>query len=135
MGILMGTDAWALALKDEVNKSNEYRMASQTWEDDFYFIIKKGGPITEDLYVYLDLWHGDCREALKISDSKIKSPSFEVIAPLDIWKKVVNKELNPIKGIMTRQLLLKGNMLKILKAPKSAIELVECATRIDTEWP
>jgi len=131
----MGTEAWALALKGEVNKSDGYRMASQTWEDDFYFIVTKGGPITEDLCVYVDLWHGECRDAFKVIDSSVKSPSFEISAPVDIWKKVVNKELNPIKGIMTRQLLLKGNMLKVLKAPKSAIELVECATRIDTEWP
>jgi len=131
----MGTEAWALALKEEVNKSDGYRMASQTWEDDFCFIVTKGGPLAEDLCVYLDLWHGECRAALKVSDPGLKSPSFEISAPLDIWKKVVAKELNPIQGIMTRQLLLKGNMLKLLKAPKSAIELVACATRIDTEWP
>jgi putative sterol carrier protein len=36
---------------------------------------------------------------------------------------------------MTRQLKLKGNMMKIMKAPKAATELVECATRVDTGWP
>ena len=135
MGIPMGSDEWALALKDEVNKSDGYRMASLTWEDDFYFIVTKGGPITEDLYVYVDLWHGECREALKVSDPAAKSPSFVISAPLDIWKKVSNRELNPIRGIMTRQLKVKGNILKLIKAPKSAIELVECAIRLDTEWP
>ena len=135
MGILMGTEEWVLALKDEVNKSDEYREASLTWEDDFYFIVTKEGPITEEICIYLDLWHGECRDAYTVSDSSVKSPSFEVSAPLDIWKKVVSKELNPIKGIMTRQLKIKGSMLKVLKAPKSAVELVECVTRIDTEWP
>ncbi|MBW1892314.1 MAG: SCP2 sterol-binding domain-containing protein [Deltaproteobacteria bacterium] len=135
MGIQMGTEEWASALKDEVNKSDGYRMASQNWEDDFYFIVTKGGPITEDLYVYLDLWHGECREALRVSDPGARSPSFAISAPLDIWKKVVSRDLNPLRGIMTRQLKLKGNMLTLFKAPKSAIELVECAIRIDTEWP
>jgi len=37
--------------------------------------------------------------------------------------------------MVTRQLKLKGNMLKIMKAPKAATELVAAATRIDTEWP
>jgi len=131
----MGSDEWASALKDEVNKSEGYRMASLNWEDDFYFIVTKGGPITEDLCVYLDLWHGECRDAVKVIDPSAKSPSFEISAPLDIWKQVSNRELNPIRGIMTRQLKVKGNILKLIKAPKSAIELVECAISLDTEWP
>lgn len=135
MGIPIGSEEWASALKEEVNKSEEYRMASLTWEDDFCFIVTKGGPIIEDICVYVDLWHGECREATKISDPGVKSPAFEVSAPLEIWKKVINKELNPIKGIMTRQLKLQGNMLKVLKNPKSAVELVQCVTRIETEWP
>ena len=135
MGILVGSDEWVSALKDEVNKSDAYREASLTWEDDFYFIVDKGASITEEIRIYLDLWHGECRDAFSVSDPGAKTPSFEVSGPIDIWKKVVNKELNPVKAIMTRQLKLKGNMLKILKAPKSAVELVECVTRIDTEWP
>jgi len=135
MGIPMGSEEWALALKDEVNKSDGYRMASLTWEDDFYFIVTKGGLITEDICVYLDLWHGECREAFSVIKHGVKSPSFEISAPLDIWKKVASRELNPIKGIMTRQLKIKGNILKLIKAPKSAVELVECAIRLDTEWP
>lgn len=135
MGIPMGSHEWALALKDEVNKSDAYRKASLTWEDDFYFIVTKGGPLPEDVCVYLDLWHGECREAFKITDPGVKTPSFEISAPLDTWKMVASRELNPVKGIMTRQLKVKGNILKLLKAPKSAIELVECAIRLDTEWP
>jgi len=135
MGLPLGTEEWVMALKNEVNKSDEYRKASLTWEDDFYFIVDKGGAVTEDIVIYLDLWHGECRDAFAVSDPGTKSPAFEVRGPLDIWKKIVNKEINPVKGIMTRQLKLKGNMLKILKAPKSAVELVECVTRIDTEWP
>jgi hypothetical protein len=30
---------------------------------------------------------------------------------------------------------LKGNMLKIMKAPKAATELVLCSTRVSTDWP
>ena len=135
MEILVGSNEWVSAVKDEVNKSDAYRGASLTWEEDFYFIVDKGASITEEIRIYLDLWHGECRDAFSVSDPVSKSPAFEVSGPIDIWKKVVNKELNPVKAIMTRQLKLKGNMLKILKAPKSAVELVECVTRIDTEWP
>ena len=33
------------------------------------------------------------------------------------------------------KLKLKGNLMKVLKAPKAAVELVNCARELDTEWP
>jgi putative sterol carrier protein len=135
MAILFGTEAWILALQDELNNSAGYREAAKTWEGDFYFVVNKGGPIEKDIYMYVDLWHGECREAREITDPAAKSPAFVMSAPLNVWKKVVGKKLDPIKGMMTRQLKLKGNMMKIMKTPKAAIELVECTTRIDTQWP
>jgi len=35
---------------------------------------------------------------------------------------------------MTRQLKLKGDMIKIMKAVKAAKELVECTTQVPTEF-
>jgi putative sterol carrier protein len=43
--------------------------------------------------------------------------------------------MDPIRGLMTRQLKLQGNMMKIMKVPKSATELVNCCAKVDTEWP
>jgi putative sterol carrier protein len=36
--------------------------------------------------------------------------------------------------MMTGQLKLKGNMVKIMKAPKAAAELVNCCTLVPTEF-
>ena len=36
---------------------------------------------------------------------------------------------------MSGKLKLKGNMMKVIKAPKAAIELVACCSNIDTEYP
>jgi len=56
-------------------------------------------------------------------------------APMATWRKLFDKKLDPIRGLMSRQLKLKGNMMKVMKTPKAAITLVECCTRIDTEYP
>jgi putative sterol carrier protein len=47
----------------------------------------------------------------------------------------VDGKLDPIRGLTSGRLKLSGPMLKILKAPKAAIELVNCAKTIETEWP
>ena len=135
MAIQFATEAWIKALQDELNGSEGYREAAKNWEGDFYFVVSKGGAIPEDVYMYMDLWHGECRDAFQVKDPSEKSPAFVMTASLDVWQKVVGQDLDPIKGMMTRQLKLKGNMMKIMKAPKAAIELVNCTAAIDTAWP
>ncbi len=135
MGTMFATDAWAKALMDMVNNSDAYKKAAAKWEGDFYFVTPKGGGIEEDTYLYLDLWHGEARDAYVVDDPASKSPAFVLTAPLDVWKGVLGKQIDPIRGIMSGQLKLKGNMMTVMKTPKAATELVAAATRIDTDWP
>jgi putative sterol carrier protein len=82
----------------------------------------------------MDLWHGKCREAYVVADRLEKNAAFVINAPESVWRKVVGKQLDPIQGLMTRQLKLKGDMVKIMKAVKAAKELVECTTRVPTKF-
>jgi putative sterol carrier protein len=135
MAYQFATDEWVKALQEELNKSEAYKKAAEKWEGDFYFIVEKGKGVDEDTYLYLDLWHGDARDAYLQDDPASKKTAFELSAPLETWRGVLNKKIDPISGIVTRKLKLKGNMMKIMKAPKAATELVECAARVDTSWP
>lgn len=135
MGILFATDEWAKALMEAVNSSEAYRKAAANWEGDFYFVTTKGQGIDEDSYVYLDLWHGEARDAYRVADPSAKQVAFELTAPLDVWRKVLEKKIDPIRGIMSGQLKLKGNMMTVLKSPKAATELVAAAMKVDTDWP
>jgi putative sterol carrier protein len=135
MGIKFASDEWMVALKDELGKSDGYRDAAKTWEGDFYWIVTGMPGEAAEVYLYVDLWHGDCRAAVRVADAAAKTPEFVIEATYAVWRKVVDKKLDPIQGMVTRQLKLKGNMLKIMKAPKAATELVLCATRVATDWP
>jgi putative sterol carrier protein len=134
MAIPFLSDEWTVAFKDAVNSSAAYKAAGATWEGDFYFIAElKGG---EHRTIYLDLWHGECRDAYVVADpSAHKAPEFEVKGKIPSWKKVIDKKVDPIQALITRQLLLKGNMAKVLKSVKAAQELVNCATQVPTEFP
>lgn len=132
MGIQFGTDEWIKAAMAALNASPGYAEAAKTWEGDFYFIVEDGA---ETSYLYMDLWHGQCRDAFKVADKSQKSPVFELSAPVKIWRGVLEKKIDPIQGLVTRRLKLKGPMMKVMKAPKAAIELVEACSTIDTEWP
>lgn len=135
MGILFGTDEWVKALMEALNNSPGYAKAAENWEGDFYFIIEKGDGITEEIYLYMDLWHGKCRDAFKVDNASVKTPEFKLRAPLKTWKGVLDKKIDPIQGLMTRKLKMDGPMMKVMKTPKAAIELVECCASLDTDWP
>lgn len=129
---------WVQALKEAINNSADYREAAKTWEGDFFFTIEPDETTTLDKSVtlYMDLWHGECREAYVVEDPAAhKQPEFVISAPYAVWKQVITGQLDPIKALMTRQLKLKGNLMKIMRSVKAANELVRCSTMVPTEFP
>jgi putative sterol carrier protein len=129
------SDEWIKALMDEVNKSEAYRKSATKWEGDFYFICEPGPGVPEPVVLYIDLWHGEARSAGAVAEMGEKNPEFIIRAPLNTWRRVIEKKLDPIQGMVTGQLKLKGTMSKIMRFPKAAAELVNCATLVPTEFP
>lgn len=135
MPIKFPSDEWIKALMVELNKSGDYRESARTWEGDFCFIVTAGNGVPKNIYLYMDLWHGECRAAYEVPELNGKPPEFTIEATLPMWRKVLEHKADPIQSLMTRQLKLTGNLMKVMRAPKAATELVKCCTLIDTEWP
>ena len=135
MALLFPSKEWLDALREELNSNQGYREAAKNWEGDFYFIIEPDGDLKEKVIAYMDLWHGECRSANIVTDENEKSPEFRIRAPLGKWRRVLEKQINPIQGMLTGQLKVKGNMIKIVKTPRAALELVNCCSRVPTVFP
>ena len=129
-----GSEEWVKALQNELNASQAYEDAAKNWEGDFYFVVDPEGSITEPIYLYMDLWHGKCRESFVVKDKAAKNPAFVMSGAYSKWKKVVLAQLDPIQALMTGQLKLKGNMVMVMKNVKAAQEIVRACTRIETEF-
>ena len=135
MALMFPSEEWLKALVEEINNSEVYRDTARDWEGDFYFIIEPEGGLKEKVIAYMDLWHGECRSANIVTNENENTPEFRLRAPLGKWRKLFEKKLNPIQGMLTGQLKITGNMTKIIKTPKAAIELVNCCSRVPTEFP
>ncbi len=122
------SQAWADEFMVKINTSDAYASAAKTWEGDLFLVIEESGAL------YLDLWHGECRQALYTTDLASKKPEFKITANMEKWKKVLAGKLDPVQGMITRQIKLDGNLVKIMKNVKAAQELVRCATHVDTEY-
>lgn len=129
------TREWIEAYMEVLNNSPDYKEAAKEWEGDFLFVVEPDGKLTETIIYYLDLWHGDCRSVdfFKEGD-ELPETEFQYIGKYSNWLKVINGELDPIKGILTRQFKLVGNKAKVMRATKAATELVRSAQKVDTEF-
>ena len=120
-----------------INQSAEYREAAATWEGDIAYVFEaepdKGVP--EEQWAWLDLWHGECREArYPVTPEEGEKAKFIIRAPYSRWKEVIKKELDPVKGMMQGKLKLKGDLPTIVRYVKAANELVNLAASVPTEF-
>ena len=131
--VTFASPEWVAALKDAINNSVAYRDAAKAWEGDFWFIVEADGDAPRRL-IYLDLWHGECRAAFLAENESERNPEFRVSGNVKQWRRVVLREVDPIKALMTNTLKLKGNFAKIMRSVRAAQELVLCAAAVPTSF-
>lgn len=119
---------WTAEFHQKINSSDAYKNAAKTWEGDIMLVIE-GGP-----GIYLDLWHGECRASELFDDPHAHSAEFKITASMEKWKRVLAGKLDPVQGMVTRQIKLDGNLVKIMKNVKAAQELVRCSTHVETVY-
>ncbi len=88
MAILFPSDEWAKAAMIELNQSEDYKEAAKAWEGDMEFVVTALPDGRKEVVLYMDLWHGTCREAYEVTEPKSKS-EFTILAPLPVWRKVL----------------------------------------------
>lgn len=135
MSIPFPSDAWIKAMMEDLNASAAYLEAAKNWEGDFFFVVEPGGSLEKPIILYMDLYHGKCRDAYAYAEGEGLKPAFRLSGPVATWKKVMTKKLDPMQAMMTGQLKLSGNMAIVMRNVRAAKELVESCTRIDTAFP
>lgn len=148
MAKFMSND-WLDLYKEALNNNEAYAKAASWWTGDFIFIVRASGNLDHDLIAYIGLTHGKCTGVKSISSER----EYEVIKPgesasnkekiaaeyiyeakYDVWLKILKSELDPVRGLLSGQAKITGDMAKILKATDAAKELVRTSTLIDTEF-
>ena len=134
---LFPTDEWFQSYIEQINASEEYRQAAAEWEGDIAFLIEAEPDknVPEDVYAYLDLWHGTCRRAAVITAEEAGAARYLIAAPYTRWKDVLRTDLDPIKGMMQGKLKVRGDLPMLVRQVRSANELVRLTGEVDTVFP
>lgn len=128
------SEEWINLFMEALNVNKNYEEAAATWEGDFLFIIEPDDALKESSTLYVDLWHGKCRGVAFLEPGEEKKAAFVYSGPYSNWKKLINKQIDPIQGLLTGKFKLQGDMVKVLRAVRAAKELVETCGKVSTEF-
>jgi putative sterol carrier protein len=133
---MFATQEWFDAFVREVNTSSHYREAAADWEGDiaFHIAAEPDRNVPEDIWGYLDLWHGACRGGGVVTPEAGERAAYTIAAPFSRWKDVVQGELDPVKGMMQGKLRVRGDLPTIVRYVKAANELVRLTGEVETTF-
>ena len=134
---IIGSPEWILSFEKALQEDKKYRDAAKKWEGTvvIHMVGDAKSGIPEDLYVLLDLWHGDCRSVRLVPADVGRNGDYVLTADLDKWQAVLKGELNAIKGMMKGQIKIKGNLTKMVRFAKAANRLVEVTSLVEAKFP
>jgi len=134
MGLKFPSDAWIKELSHQLNESEAYEKSAKDWEGDFVFIVEPDQAYDNTAYLFLGLYHGKSPDAAMVTSEDERETEFTLHAPFSVWRRVIEGELDPIQGMMTKKMKVQGNMMKIMRYPKAAKEIVSCCALVPTDF-
>jgi len=129
------SEEWTKEYMEKINSNVNYEDAGKNWEGAMTFVVQKDESFDREAYIYLDLYHGKCRDAkFSLVESELPHAEYKYSGPYGNWRKLVNKEIDPIQGLLTGKFKLQGSMMKIMRFTKAAKEMVSTASLVQTEF-
>ena len=125
---------WLEAFKNKLNGDDKYAHAARNWEGDMRFILEPSGNHTDLIWMYIDLWHGKCRDAFfETPGNEDRKPAFTLKAPYDNFVLVLQGDIAPMQALLTRKLGVQGNMAVLMRSVPTVLEFVRCAKEVTSK--
>lgn len=136
MSYVFPSDEWVASFKQHINEG-AYKESGASWDAGSLCCVIKANPaigLTEDKYILLDLFRGECRDARLVDATEAASANFTITAAYDRWKQLFRGELDPVKAMMFGQINIKGNLGVLMKYTKAAKDLLESGGQVPSTF-
>jgi putative sterol carrier protein len=138
VAVRFGTAAWCAAVKDEVNRSSEYRNAAGKWGIGFngnlLFHFEADAALTKPLFLLLSLAQGTCLGAAFVPGPTHPEAGFTLRAPFSLWRDILERRTLAATAILTGKMKVEGEKLTLLKHAGANRALIHCVASVDTEF-
>jgi len=131
------TPEWAALYEKTIQSDEPYRDADKTWEGTVVLHVEKAPEwgLDIDIYVFMDLWHGECRSIRIVTTEAGEAGDFVITGSLERWEQVAKKELDSTKGMMQGKLKLKGDLPTIVRAVRASQRLTDLSADVGGFFP
>ena len=132
-------EKFALEFCEALNNSEAYADAGKGWGIDFdgamLMIFQACGEIEDDVSAFCDLKDGKCLgiKLIPPGEEPPREPTLRIFGLMSTWKKIVEKELDPVQSLMSGDLHLEGEMSLAMKYARAAMQLANVAADVDHE--
>ena len=138
MALTFGSPAWAEALRDEINRSSEYRNAGAKWGDGFngnvLLVFDADATLPGGRALLVELSKGSCQGASFVAEDDPRA-GFALRAPFAVWREILDRKTMAATAILTGRMKLVGDKLTLLKHTAAHRALIACASALDTSYP
>jgi putative sterol carrier protein len=124
---------WLKELETKLNNDAHYAEVAKKWEGDMTIVVEPEGNLTERKIYYIDLWHGKCRGVAELKDVSEKKATFVMTATYENIKRIMTGKLDPMQAMMTRKLLVQGNLGVMMRSVPTVLDFVRCARDVTSE--
>ncbi len=121
---------WVQALSEKLNSDPKYAQIAHNWEGDMLFLVEPGGNLAQESRIYLDLWHGKCRNAYMVGEGGAPKAVFTMRAPYGNFSRLLKGEIEPMQALLTRKLGVEGNMAVLMRNVPTVLDFVRCCREI-----
>ncbi len=126
------SEEWLMALKDKLNSDPKYAEIAKNWEGDLTYVVEADQAFPQTVTLYLDLWHGTCRNAYIVNAGQEVNPTFTITGEYGNFARVLKGELHPVQAMATMKLKVRGNYGYIMRNIPTVLDFVRCAQEVTT---
>ncbi|MCK4370167.1 MAG: SCP2 sterol-binding domain-containing protein [Candidatus Lokiarchaeota archaeon] len=128
------SEEWVEAFGKAINENPDYKPSALTWEGDMLLVIEPSGKLDHEVRVFIGLHHGECTGTRLVPEGEEVETEYTMAGPYDNFVAVTKKEIDPIRAIMAGKLRLEGDMAKLMRNTKAALEIVNSLGRFEFEF-
>ena len=128
------SDEWIKDLSARLNASESYERSAKDWEGDLVFVVEPDDVFSNTACLFLSLYHGKSPDAALLASEDEREAEFVIRGPFSAWRQVIEGKMDAVQAMMMRKLKVQGNLMKIMRYPKAVKEIVDCCSRIETEF-
>jgi len=128
------TEEWVEAFGKAINDNPNYKPSALTWEGDMLLVIEPSGNLDHEVRIFIGLYHGECTGTRLVPEGEDIQTEYVMAGPYDNFVSVMKKEIDPIRAIMAGKLRLEGDMAKLMRHTKAALEIVNSLGSFETEY-